>query len=191
MSVGDMLTALIDMMVTVTMATPAAPSTAVPPSVRPRTASASPGVGDRTDSGFVAQAVADGLGQIDLGKVALDRASSEEVRSFARIMIDDHLKANAQLAQMAARQRTVLPTEASAEARMTRDSLRRLSGREFDCAYSRASLAALERSTALFIHESAVGRQEEVRGWTLRRLPALKRYRARAREIEAEMALTP
>src|SRR4029077_11126045 len=54
-----------------------------------------------SDRNFVNDQLSDGMAEIDLAKVARDRAASADVKQFAQMMIDDHTKAGDQLKQIA------------------------------------------------------------------------------------------
>ncbi|MBI3653058.1 MAG: DUF4142 domain-containing protein [Acidobacteria bacterium] len=53
------------------------------------------------DHHFVMMAAEGGNAEVELGQLALSKASSEAVKQFAQRMVDDHGKANAELAQLA------------------------------------------------------------------------------------------
>ena len=50
---------------------------------------------------FVNQAAQDGMTEVAVGKAALARSQDPSVRSFAQRMVNDHGKANAELASIA------------------------------------------------------------------------------------------
>ncbi len=50
---------------------------------------------------FVDEASAKGIAEIETAKMALDKGTSQDVKQFAQKMIDDHTKANQELAQLA------------------------------------------------------------------------------------------
>src|SRR5690606_5955733 len=50
---------------------------------------------------FVEEASAKGIAEIEVGRLALEKSTSQEVKTFAQRMIDDHTKANEKLAALA------------------------------------------------------------------------------------------
>src|SRR5262245_8439694 len=56
----------------------------------------------RADESFVKEAAMGGLAEVDLGKLAADKAHADAVKQFGRRMVDDHGAANQQLQQLAA-----------------------------------------------------------------------------------------
>src|SRR6188472_3738223 len=66
------------------------------------------GEADRTavhdsEKDFVRKHLADGEAEIELGRMAAQKASNPEVKRFAQMMVDDHTKAGAELKQVAAK----------------------------------------------------------------------------------------
>lgn len=50
---------------------------------------------------FVEEASAKGVAEIEMAKLALEKSQNEAVKGFAQMMIDDHRRANQQLAKLA------------------------------------------------------------------------------------------
>src|SRR5688572_17531434 len=53
------------------------------------------------DEHFVHEAAAGGMLEVELGRLALERAASAEVKAFGQRMVTDHGRANQQLTQIA------------------------------------------------------------------------------------------
>src|SRR4029453_11475848 len=87
---------------------------------------------DRT---FASKAAMGGQAEVELGKLAQERASNDAVRQFGQRMATDHGKANDELMQMAKIKNLSLSTELDSKHRQLRDKLAKLSGTAFDRAY--------------------------------------------------------
>jgi putative membrane protein len=75
------------------------------------------------DKKFAMKAADASMAEVQLGQLALTQAGSEEVKRFARRMIDDHGKTNAELTQLAQNKGITLPVMAAMGAvDMTNDS---------------------------------------------------------------------
>src|SRR5436305_6156909 len=88
-----------------------------------------------TDSTFVKKAARGGLAEVELGKLATEKASSEDVKKFGQRMVDDHTKANDQLKQIAGNKGVTLPTDLNSKDQALKDRLSKLDGEKFDQAY--------------------------------------------------------
>src|SRR5579864_3651439 len=106
------------------------------------------------DKTFIKKAAEGGLAEVELGKLATEKASNEEVKKFGQRMVDDHSKANDQLKDVAAQKHIDLPTEPSARDKATKARLEKLSGEEFDRAYMRDMVKDHKADVAEFARES-------------------------------------
>lgn len=68
---------------------------------------------DSDDKNFAMKAAASGRAEIDMGQMAARQASNEEVKQFAQRLVDDHLKANSELMQLAQSKGITLPAAVS------------------------------------------------------------------------------
>ncbi len=90
----------------------------------------------KMDEHFVRHAAWAGMGEIAMSKVAVERAESNDIKQFAQHMIDDHTKANDQLAQIAQSKGLDVPKSLDPVDQAKLDMLQKVpSGREFDRAY--------------------------------------------------------
>ena len=62
------------------------------------------------DRHFMDKAAQGGMAEVELGQLAEQNASSQEVKDFGKRMVTDHSKANDELKQLASKQDVTLPT---------------------------------------------------------------------------------
>jgi len=86
----------------------------------------------------IQQAAVSGMAEVQLGRLAEQRASSSRVKEFARMMVKDHSKANDELKQVARGQNIQLPTQLDQKHQDLMMRLQQLRGAEFDREYMRA-----------------------------------------------------
>jgi putative membrane protein len=119
----------------------------------------------RGDRNFVSDMLADGNAEVELGKLAEQKASSPQVKRFARMMVEDHSKAGDQLKQIAGTY-DIQPDTAknSDDAQDLMNKLSKLNGAEFDREYMNAMVD--NHSNAVDKLESRVDVQKSATGAT-------------------------
>lgn len=76
--------------------------------------------------------------EVELGRMAADRAANPEVKKFGQTMVDDHTKANDDLNAVATQHNIPTANELDDKHRDLRDKLAKLQGMEFDREYINA-----------------------------------------------------
>jgi putative membrane protein len=136
---------------------------------------------------FVAHAARDGIAEVELGKLASARAASEDVKQFARRMVDDHSKANDELKSLASSKNIPVPTDTDAEHKMLMDKLGKVSGAEFDRAFMDAMVTDHDHAVAKFRAFSERGDDPELKKWAEKTLPTLQAHERMAKETAAKV----
>lgn len=135
------------------------------------------------DKMFVKKAAEGGLAEVELGQLATQKASSDDVKKFGQRMVDDHTKANDQLKQVAAQENITLPTEPNAKDKATKARLEKLSGEQFDRAYMKDMVTDHRKDVADFARESKSGKNEAVKNFAQQTLPTLREHLQQAEKI--------
>lgn len=143
--------------------------------------SASKTAGSR-DATFMRQAAADGLAEVQLGRLALERASSAQVRQLAQRIVDNHTEANDQLMTLAERKQVTLPAEPMPTQQHEAARLKALSGAAFDQAYARTMVQDHRKAIRLFGMASRNSADSEVKQFASATLPVLKTHLRLAEE---------
>ncbi len=126
------------------------------------------------DIEFVLAAAQGGMAEVEIGKLAAERARSGEVKQFAQRMIDDHSKGGDQLKSIAESKSIALPTALTPKDQALHERLARLNGEAFDRAYMRAMVTDHMKDVAEFRHESHDGHDPQVKAWATGILPTLE-----------------
>lgn len=134
------------------------------------------------DEAFVAKAAQGGMAEVELGKLASEKASADAVKQFGQRMVTDHGKANDELKTLAANKKMTLPTDIGAENKALRDRLTKLSGAAFDQAYMKAMVADHVKDVNEFRTESKSGKDADVKAWAGKTLPTLEEHLKMARD---------
>jgi putative membrane protein len=143
------------------------------------------------DREFVRKAASGDLAEIELGRLAMQRATTPSVRAFASQIVNDHSRSHAEfMALMQGRGVAVVPgLDASQQA--MRDRLASLPGPDFDRAYLQEMLRDHTQDVAEFERASQILTDPDLQAWAARTLPTLQQHLALARQVNTQIVLGP
>jgi putative membrane protein len=139
------------------------------------------------DKKFVREAAQGGMAEVELGQLALQNASSEDVKKFGQRMVDDHSKANDKLKEVASKEGITLAQRLDAKDEATKTRLSKLSGDQFDKAYMKDMVKDHKKDVAAFQNESSTGRDSDVKNFASETLPTLQDHLKEAETIEPKV----
>lgn len=137
----------------------------------------------KSDKRFIRKAAQGGLAEVELGKLAQQRGSSQEVRDFGQRMVTDHSQANDKLMTIAQSLNVEVPTTLDKKDQATLEKLQSLHGAAFDRAYSRDMRADHRTDIREFEHVAMHGHDPQVRQFAESTLPTLKEHLAMAEKL--------
>jgi putative membrane protein len=140
----------------------------------------------KQDRYFAKAAARSNYFEIKSSKLALERSKDHDVRAFARLLIRDHAKAQAELARIAKAKHVDLPTKPSLAQRAVIKRLAHTKRSHFDHAYLHAQVKAHKKAIALFEKEVDKGRNKHFRAFAAKSLPVLRHHLRVARKLHAE-----
>jgi putative membrane protein len=140
---------------------------------------------------FMLDAVQGGAAEVELGRLAAQRAASDAVRQFGQRMATDHGAANTELMQLAQRKGVVLPRDIDAAHRATISRLSAMSGPAFDQAYMAEMMRDHQQDATLFTREANQGQDPEVRAWAAKILPTIQEHQRFAADVHSRTAQVP
>ncbi|AJK45782.1 DUF4142 domain-containing protein [Burkholderia plantarii] len=138
------------------------------------------------DPEFVDKASLAGKREVQASQLAIERSASPAVREFAKMMLDDHGRANEQLRVIAAKQG--VPAQAAKIVDPDVEALRGKQGHDFDLAYvAVAGPAAHRQAIRLFEAEARGGHSTELRAFAQQGLPMLRKHLAAAQKLAQQV----
>ena len=143
------------------------------------------------DREFVNKAATGNLAEVELGRVAAQRAARPSVRSFGERMVTDHGRSNAELTSLARSKGIDVPTALEPSQQAVRDRLSVLSGNDFDRAYMSEMVRDHTEDIALFERASEISTDPDLKAWAAQSLPMLREHLALARQVNSEVVLGP
>lgn len=135
------------------------------------------------DMEFAIQAADAGLAEIELGKLAMERASDQRIKEFAQRMVNEHEQANDELLAIAARHNITLPPVGGEDQIDKQRDLREKTGEAFDREYMELMVADHDDVVSLFEDASSDVRNSDLQAFAAKTLPSLKRHAEEARTL--------
>jgi putative membrane protein len=142
------------------------------------------------DQAFVTTIAGVGMGEVELGRLAVDKAASREVKAFGQRMIDEHGKAGDELKAIAQRKNFAWPAGPAANLVALKDRLSKMSGAAFDRAYIDAMVAGHREATEVIRKESQSGNDPEVKAWATKALSTVQAHLNHALDQQKELSRT-
>lgn len=147
--------------------------------------------GDRAISGpdadFAVKAANGSLAEVELGKLALQKADNSQVKAFGKMMTEDHTMANMDLKELAKKKRITLPDSLGSDEQKLKDNLGKLSGKDFDKAYVSAMVKDHQEDIKAFEDARKKVKYPEMTALIDKTLPMLQKHLAAIQKIEQQL----
>lgn len=140
------------------------------------------------DVGFAVDAADGGLLEVQLGKLALQQASSAQVKEFGERMVEDHQQANEELKSLASAKNVTLPVNLSEESQRVYERLSKMEGVRFDEAYMDFMVRDHRQDIDAFQKQVDEGNDHSLTGWAKEKLPVLRHHLQMAESIQQMVA---
>jgi putative membrane protein len=128
------------------------------------------------DRQFMMKAAEGGMMEVELGRLATQKATNADVKSYGQRMVDDHGKANSQLKSIASQKGVTLPASLPMDKKKDMDKMAALSGAEFDKMYMSHMLKDHEKTIAEFEKQASGGSDSSVKSFAQQTLPTLREH---------------
>ena len=139
------------------------------------------------EEGFVKEQLADGDAEVALGRLAQERATSPQVKDFAKMMVADHQKAGEDLKQIASKHNIAPDPDKHDDHNDVRERLTKLTGAEFDREYMQAMVDDHQKAVNDVEGKAENSDNPEVRQWASKALPTLRQHLERAKQIQESL----
>ena len=135
------------------------------------------------DRDFVMDAAMGGLLEVELGRWAAQKGTSDAVKQFGQRMVTDHGQANQELMSLASSKGITLPSALDEKHQQEVSKITRMSGAEFDRAYSKLMLKDHEKDVKEFERQSTKGGDPDLNAFAAKTLPTLQEHLQLARTL--------
>jgi putative membrane protein len=131
------------------------------------------------DRSFIEKADAAGREEVEISQIAAERATNPDVKKFAQMMVDDHTKANEELASLAAQCGVKLKEKTKNENKWSKKD-----AKDFDRDYMKKMVDDHKKVIDVFSKESKDGADENLVDFARKTLPKLQHHLDEAARIE-------
>jgi putative membrane protein len=143
------------------------------------------------DAEFMVEAASDGMLEVELGKLAQQKATQPAVKNFGQHMVEQHSEANTALKTLAEKKGLVLPTSLGQEQQETYGKLATLTGTQFDKQYMAAMVDAHKKDVDAFEDMSEDAYDGDIRGFAAKYAPVLKEHLDMAKQVNDQVEDLP
>jgi putative membrane protein len=137
----------------------------------------------KSDTAFLNEAIQINLAEISVGDLAQKNGGSDDVKSFGKMLVDDHTASNTKATSLAQANGVTPPTEPKAADKQKHDELAKLSGADFDRDFAKAMVKGHEEAISKF--EAASKGDDDIAKFAQETLPTLQKHLKTAQTLES------
>jgi putative membrane protein len=142
------------------------------------------------DKTFINAQAETNLAEISLGKIVMERTTSETVRALATDLVSDHQQVMELNRALHEKIGVPMPEQPSATQQATAEKVKGLSGKAFDDAYVTAQVEGHMKSVAAAEKEISTGSHPDVKAFATEYLPKAQMHLKHAQEAQTALAGT-
>jgi len=143
-----------------------------------------------SDEAFVTEALKGGMAEVELGRLAAEKATDNDVKKFGQQMADDHAKAGEELKTLASNKHFTVAADMDPKDKALHDRLAKLSGAAFDRAYMQAMVTDHQKDVTAFKREADAGKDADIKAFAAKTLPTLEEHLKMARQADRKVVGT-
>ena len=136
---------------------------------------------------FLANAGRGGMLEVQLGNLATQKASSNDVKQFGERMATDHGQLGQKLQQLSSNLNVTLPQDLKPEQQAIVSRLEKLSGKAFDREYMKEMVSDHIKDISEFERAASQATNADIKQFVSEALPTLRDHLKMAREISGKL----
>jgi putative membrane protein len=133
---------------------------------------------------FAVKATNGGMMEVELGKIAEQKAGNSQIKNFGEMMVKDHTKANDELKQLALEKNITLPAAISDDNQKHIDNLNKETGKDFDKDYIDMMVNDHKDNIDLFEDAAKNSKDSAFKNFAVKTLPTLYKHLGAAKAIQ-------
>jgi putative membrane protein len=138
----------------------------------------------KEDQAFMMKAIQGNLAEIEMGKLAQQKAQSQEVKDFGAMLVQDHTAANDKAMNLARQLNITPPTETSKKNMEVHDRLSKLDGARFDQEFTTHMVSDHKEDIADYTKQSKMKAGDPTVSLATETLPVLQKHLQTAQSLE-------
>lgn len=140
------------------------------------------------DALFLVESAHGSASELEMSRIALQRAKNQQVKDFAQMMVTDHRTASQQLIDLARSEGHPLPTVPAAGVEQKSLTMQRVNANEFDRTYMEQMVEDHIRTLNMFRDVARTSPDPEVRAWAAAQLPTLDAHLRQAESLRDDLS---
>jgi putative membrane protein len=133
---------------------------------------------------FLTDAIQTNNAEIKFGQAAQDMGSTQAVKDFGKMLVEDHTKANDQATQIATALNVPVPTGVKPDDMAAYNMATSMSGAEFDKDFADAMVKGHQKAVDMFKQEADSGDPAQVTDFAKQTLPTLQKHLETAQSLQ-------
>ncbi|CAL1518393.1 DUF4142 domain-containing protein [Chitinophaga sp. MM2321] len=142
---------------------------------------------DNNSSEFAVEAANGSMMEVEMGKLAQEKAQNPRVKAFATMMVNDHSRAEDEIKALAAQKNITLPAELATSEKEHMDNLAKKKGKDFDKSYIDMMVDDHNKDVKAFEKASSDITDQDLKSWAGKTLPVLKTHQDSANAIQTAL----
>lgn len=144
----------------------------------------------KSEKAFITKAASAGSMEVQLGQMAQQKGTSQEIKDFGKMMATDHGKANGELSTLISNKKIKVPGKLTAKHQKMVDKFTKLSGPDFDKKYAKEMVKDHTEDVEKFRKMSEKAKDPELKAWADKTLPVLEQHLQQAKDMAQKLGVT-
>ena len=136
---------------------------------------------------FANKAATGGMAEVEMGKLAEQKATSPQVKDFGKMMVEDHSLVNRSFKIISFDKSIELPTSVTDDQRKEIDNLSKKSGKDFDKAYVNMMVEDHKKDISEFKDAEGKVSDNDIKDFIASTLPLLQKHLNAIQAIKSKM----
>lgn len=147
-------------------------------------AGATPAAGEAQANQFLMDAMRGDNSEIAAGRLASEKGSSDAVKEYGRMLVQEHGAHKTQVAQVGQALGVQQTDEPSPDGQQLMTRLQGLSGAEFDRAFAQGMVESHRKTIAMYEQQEQAGGPDQVTALVRQSLPVLRKHLEQAEKLQ-------